>query len=143
MTCRSRGGARTRNGKEVTAAVSMVARNYKNFRFQKQFRTRPRAHEAVKVWATVYILVPPYRCWLVEDLYHPTRRVFPLHKFKTKISHFSLSFRRVGKEMSLDSKRVSFQIRFEGTAGPETQIKFMTDGVLLKEIQKVRSIFKS
>lgn len=34
---------------------------------------------------------------------------------------------------------VSYQIRYEGNVTDETQIKFMTDGVLLKEIQKVRS----
>lgn len=32
---------------------------------------------------------------------------------------------------------VSYQIRYEGNVTDETQIKFMTDGVLLKEIQKV------
>lgn len=33
---------------------------------------------------------------------------------------------------------VSYQIRYEGNTTDETQIKFMTDGVLLKEVQKVR-----
>lgn len=32
---------------------------------------------------------------------------------------------------------VSYQIRYEGNVTEETRIKFMTDGVLLKEIQKV------
>lgn len=32
---------------------------------------------------------------------------------------------------------VSYQIRYEGNVTEETKIKFMTDGVLLKEIQKV------
>lgn len=32
---------------------------------------------------------------------------------------------------------VSYQIRYEGNVTDETKIKFMTDGVLLKEIQKV------
>lgn len=32
---------------------------------------------------------------------------------------------------------VSYQIRYEGNVTDETQIKFMTDGVLLKEVQKV------
>ncbi|CAG7828649.1 unnamed protein product [Allacma fusca] len=41
---------------------------------------------------------------------------------------------RVGKELSLTSEEVSFQIRFEGTASSKTLIKFMTDGVLLKEM---------
>lgn len=44
---------------------------------------------------------------------------------------------RVGHEMNLSSDQVSYQIRFEGNSTPETKIKFMTDGVLLKEIQKV------
>ncbi|XP_045222143.2 probable ATP-dependent RNA helicase DHX37 isoform X2 [Macaca fascicularis] len=34
------------------------------------------------------------------------------------------------------SRVVSYQIRYEGNATEETRIKFMTDGVLLKEIQK-------
>uniref|UniRef100_A0A7N8XR10 RNA helicase n=1 Tax=Mastacembelus armatus TaxID=205130 RepID=A0A7N8XR10_9TELE len=42
---------------------------------------------------------------------------------------------RVAKEMSL-STVVSYQIRYEGNVTDETKIKFMTDGVLLKEIQK-------
>lgn len=32
---------------------------------------------------------------------------------------------------------VSYQIRYEGNVTSDTKIKFMTDGVLLKEIQKV------
>lgn len=32
---------------------------------------------------------------------------------------------------------VSYQIRYEGNVTDETQIKFVTDGVLLKEVQKV------
>ena len=47
---------------------------------------------------------------------------------------------RVAHEMNLSSDRVSFQIRFETNATQDTQIKFMTDGVLLKEIQNVSSI---
>ena len=43
---------------------------------------------------------------------------------------------RVAQELSLTSDEVSFQIRFEGTASPKTLIKFMTDGVLLKEMGK-------
>lgn len=35
---------------------------------------------------------------------------------------------------------VSYQIRYEGNVTSETRIKFMTDGVLLKEIQKVSPI---
>ncbi|XP_049625154.1 probable ATP-dependent RNA helicase DHX37 [Suncus etruscus] len=43
---------------------------------------------------------------------------------------------RVAKEMNLSSRVVSYQIRYEGNTTDETRIKFMTDGVLLKEIQK-------
>ncbi|XP_023576347.1 probable ATP-dependent RNA helicase DHX37 [Octodon degus] len=43
---------------------------------------------------------------------------------------------RVAKEMSLSQRVVSYQIRYEGNITDETRIKFMTDGVLLKEIQK-------
>lgn len=43
--------------------------------------------------------------------------------------------KRIGHEMNLSSKEVSYLIRFEGNVGPETKIKFMTDGVLLKEVQ--------
>ncbi len=32
---------------------------------------------------------------------------------------------------------VSYQIRYEGNVTKDTRIKFMTDGVLLKEVQKV------
>lgn len=45
--------------------------------------------------------------------------------------------RRVAEELNLSSDIVSYLIRFEGNTGPNTQIKFMTDGVLLKEIQNV------
>uniref|UniRef100_A0A8C9J2J2 Activating signal cointegrator 1 complex subunit 3 n=1 Tax=Panthera tigris altaica TaxID=74533 RepID=A0A8C9J2J2_PANTA len=43
---------------------------------------------------------------------------------------------RVAKEMNLSQRVVSYQIRYEGNVTEETKIKFMTDGVLLKEIQK-------
>ncbi|XP_030075313.1 putative ATP-dependent RNA helicase DHX37 [Microcaecilia unicolor] len=43
---------------------------------------------------------------------------------------------RVAKEMNLSHGVVSYQIRYEGNITDETKIKFMTDGVLLKEIQK-------
>ncbi|CAG9791538.1 unnamed protein product [Diatraea saccharalis] len=42
---------------------------------------------------------------------------------------------RVGYELGLTSKEVSYLMRFEGNVTKETKIKFMTDGVLLKEIQ--------
>ncbi|PMD43003.1 DEAH-box RNA helicase [Hyaloscypha variabilis F] len=42
--------------------------------------------------------------------------------------------KRVGDEMGDHGKRVAYQIRFEGTVGTQTAIKFMTDGVLLREV---------
>lgn len=42
--------------------------------------------------------------------------------------------RRVGDELGDHSSKVSYQIRFEGTTDAGTAIKFMTDGVLLREV---------
>lgn len=42
--------------------------------------------------------------------------------------------KRVGDEMGDHGDRVAYQIRFEGTTNPKTAIKFMTDGVLLREV---------
>ncbi|KAI9443209.1 P-loop containing nucleoside triphosphate hydrolase protein [Lactarius indigo] len=41
---------------------------------------------------------------------------------------------RVAHELSLPSSRVSYQIRYDATISPSTSIKFMTDGVLLREL---------
>ncbi|KAF2137313.1 uncharacterized protein K452DRAFT_278730 [Aplosporella prunicola CBS 121167] len=41
---------------------------------------------------------------------------------------------RVGDELGSASKRVGYQIRFDTTAGDNTAVKFMTDGILLREI---------
>ncbi|KAI0304429.1 P-loop containing nucleoside triphosphate hydrolase protein [Multifurca ochricompacta] len=41
---------------------------------------------------------------------------------------------RVAHELSLPTSRVSYQIRYDATVSPSTSIKFMTDGVLLREI---------
>jgi hypothetical protein len=41
---------------------------------------------------------------------------------------------RVAHELSLKSSRVSYQIRYDATVSPSTSIKFMTDGVLLREL---------
>ncbi|XP_031371307.1 probable ATP-dependent RNA helicase kurz isoform X2 [Apis dorsata] len=51
-----------------------------------------------------------------------------------RVAAISMS-KRVAQEMNLTEKEVSYLIRFEGNVTPETKIKFMTDGVLLKEIQ--------
>jgi ATP-dependent RNA helicase DHX37/DHR1 len=42
--------------------------------------------------------------------------------------------KRVSDELGDHGKRVAYQIRFEGTVGTQTAIKFMTDGVLLREV---------
>ncbi|XP_057688100.1 probable ATP-dependent RNA helicase DHX37 [Corythoichthys intestinalis] len=52
-----------------------------------------------------------------------------------RVAAVSMS-QRVAKEMNLPTRVVSYQIRYEGNVTEETKIKFMTDGVLLKEIQK-------
>lgn len=41
---------------------------------------------------------------------------------------------RVASELSLPPSRVSYQIRYDATVSPATSIKFMTDGVLLREL---------
>lgn len=41
---------------------------------------------------------------------------------------------RVSNELSLPSSKVSYQIRYDATVSPSTVIKFMTDGVLLREL---------
>ncbi|KAH7885390.1 P-loop containing nucleoside triphosphate hydrolase protein [Phlebopus sp. FC_14] len=41
---------------------------------------------------------------------------------------------RVAHELSLTSSKVSYQIRYDATVSPSTTIKFMTDGVLLREL---------
>ncbi|CBQ69096.1 related to ECM16-putative DEAH-box RNA helicase [Sporisorium reilianum SRZ2] len=41
---------------------------------------------------------------------------------------------RVGSELSLPAERVSHQIRYDATVSADTAIKFMTDGVLLREL---------
>lgn len=53
-----------------------------------------------------------------------------------RIAAISVS-QRVAKELNETADIISYLIRFEGNAGPKTKIKFMTDGVLLKEIQNV------
>ncbi|KIK69520.1 hypothetical protein GYMLUDRAFT_33890 [Collybiopsis luxurians FD-317 M1] len=41
---------------------------------------------------------------------------------------------RVAQELSLNSSKVSYQIRYDATVSSTTSIKFMTDGVLLREL---------
>lgn len=51
-----------------------------------------------------------------------------------RVAAISMS-KRVAYEMNLSSDIVSYLIRFEGNTTDSTKIKFMTDGVLLKEIE--------
>ncbi|KMQ92402.1 xaa-pro aminopeptidase 1-like protein, partial [Lasius niger] len=53
-----------------------------------------------------------------------------------RVAAMSMS-KRVAEEMNLTEKQISYLIRFEGNVTEETKIKYMTDGVLLKEIQSV------
>ncbi|KAH9841541.1 P-loop containing nucleoside triphosphate hydrolase protein [Rhodofomes roseus] len=41
---------------------------------------------------------------------------------------------RVAHELALPPSRVSYQIRYDATVAPTTSVKFMTDGVLLREL---------
>ncbi|SPJ72556.1 probable ECM16 - putative DEAH-box RNA helicase [Fusarium torulosum] len=50
-----------------------------------------------------------------------------------RVAAVSMS-KRVAEELGDKSEVVAYQIRFEGTVDPKTAIKFMTDGVLLREI---------
>ncbi|KAI0124400.1 P-loop containing nucleoside triphosphate hydrolase protein [Xylariales sp. AK1849] len=50
-----------------------------------------------------------------------------------KVAAVSCS-KRVGQELGNYSHAVAYQIRFEGTADDKTAIKFMTDGILLREL---------
>ncbi|KAG5981623.1 hypothetical protein E4U55_002735 [Claviceps digitariae] len=50
-----------------------------------------------------------------------------------RVAAVSMS-RRVADELGDHSKAVAYQIRFEGTVSDKTAIKFLTDGVLLREI---------
>ncbi|ESO97341.1 hypothetical protein LOTGIDRAFT_214179 [Lottia gigantea] len=52
-----------------------------------------------------------------------------------RVAAISMS-QRVAMEMNLSTEEVSYQIRYEGNVTPKTRIKFMTDGVLLKEVQQ-------
>lgn len=57
-----------------------------------------------------------------------------------RVAAISMS-KRISEEMNLSSKEISYLIRFEGNVTDNTRIKFMTDGVLLKEIQTVSECF--
>ncbi|RIA89599.1 P-loop containing nucleoside triphosphate hydrolase protein [Glomus cerebriforme] len=50
-----------------------------------------------------------------------------------RVAAVSMS-KRVAQELSLSEQEVSYQIRYDATISPKTVIKFMTDGVLLREL---------
>lgn len=50
--------------------------------------------------------------------------------------------KRVGDELGEHAGKVSYQIRFDSTVSSNTAIKFMTDGVLIREIAKDFSLSK-
>ena len=50
--------------------------------------------------------------------------------------------RRVAHELQLSNNHVSHQIRYDATTSPRTQIKFMTDGVLLRELAQDLTLAK-
>ncbi|KAG9307805.1 hypothetical protein G9A89_023370 [Geosiphon pyriformis] len=50
-----------------------------------------------------------------------------------RVAAVSMS-KRVAQELSLSEKEVSYQIRYDATTSSKTVIKFMTDGVLLREL---------
>lgn len=50
-----------------------------------------------------------------------------------RVAAVSMS-KRVAQELGDHSEKVAYQIRFEGTVDPNTAVKFMTDGVLLREV---------
>lgn len=51
-----------------------------------------------------------------------------------RVAAISMS-QRVASEMNLPSRKISYQIRYEGNVTADTAVKFMTDGVLLREVQ--------
>lgn len=50
-----------------------------------------------------------------------------------RVAAISVS-KRVAYELCLPPTHCSYQIRYDGNVSPETMIKFMTDGVLLREV---------
>jgi ATP-dependent RNA helicase DHX37/DHR1 len=58
-----------------------------------------------------------------------------------RVAAVSMS-KRVADELGDHSKAVAYQIRFEGNVDPSTAIKFMTDGVLLREVAQDISLKK-
>lgn len=57
-----------------------------------------------------------------------------------RVAAISMS-KRVAYEMNLSPDIVSYQIRYDGNISDKTKICFVTDGILIREIQKVRRKF--
>lgn len=64
-------------------------------------------------------------------------RSSPLHPLEWPRGRSPKQLDPWGTRLPCPRRVVSYQIRYEGNVTEETRIKFMTDGVLLKEIQKV------
>ena len=58
-----------------------------------------------------------------------------------RVAAVSMS-KRVGQELGDHSDASAYQIRFEGTVSPKTAVKFMTDGVLLREVAQDMALRK-
>ncbi|ERE76014.1 putative ATP-dependent RNA helicase DHX37-like protein [Cricetulus griseus] len=84
-------------------------------------------------------LCPPcgalIQAWLMCCVFFPSEDSIIGVTEPRRVAAVAMS-QRVAKEMNLSQRVVSYQIRYEGNVTEETRIKFMTDGVLLKEIQK-------
>jgi ATP-dependent RNA helicase DHX37/DHR1 len=50
--------------------------------------------------------------------------------------------KRVGEELGQHAEKVSYQIRFETTTSKNTALKYMTDGILLREISRDFALLK-
>ncbi|RFN49543.1 putative ecm16-putative deah-box rna helicase [Fusarium flagelliforme] len=58
-----------------------------------------------------------------------------------RVAAVSMS-KRVAEELGDKSEAVAYQIRFEGTVNPKTSMKFMTDGVLMREVAQDFKLMK-
>ena len=65
---------------------------------------------------------------------HPSRKGMIGITEPRRVAAVSMS-KRVSTEMSMSNSVISYQIRYEGNVSNKTAMKFMTDGVLLKEME--------